>query len=959
VIPPRERLAAPFGRRIDRERRISFSFEGRPYSGFAGDTVASALWGAGVRVLSRSFKYKRPRGVFSLTGFDGGLLVQNGDEPNRPADRLALSPELPPIFGQNYIGSLDYDLGAWTGLCGRFLPVGFYYRAFFRPKGAWKFFEPIIRKVGGLGKILGARAHGHAPQTDKEYLFCDVAVIGAGPAGLAAAAAAARAGNDVLLIECEPEIGGSLRYCDGDQSGAHDIMAEVRSSPNIRILTGAMAQGLYADNWIAVETAARFYKVRAARVVAATGSFEQPLIFRNNDLPGVMLTTAARRLMWTYGVAPGRRAVVATANDEGVAAAIDLLDAGVEVAAVADSRATGRYGPLHESLARRGVMVSMETGVYEAVAEKRPFGWYFGAPLVAVRLAKLRATPEPGALFACDLLCISGGFTPAAALLCHAGARLAYDEKQQALVLGNLPPGLEAVGAVRGLRTLEAALADGAAAIEGTTRPPLETPGDAGRTIIAHPHGKEFVDFDEDLTIHDIHLALEGGFTHTELLKRFSATGMGPSQGKFSALATTRVACEYLGAQGSRFGTTTARPPMTGETFRLLAGKGFSPYRQTPMHARHLELGAQMMIAGAWYRPAYYGKPETRDQAIAREARAVRTSVGLIDVSTLGGIEVSGPDAAAFIDRIYATPHAKQAVGRTRYALLCEEGGSIVDDGVACRLAEHRFYLTATTSAVDQTYRKLLWLNVQWRMNVDILNVTSAFAAVNIAGPRSREVLAKLASGIDLSAEAFPYLAVRTGNVAGFPARLLRVGFVGELGYEIHVPMHHGLELWDALMQAGAQCEIVPFGVEAQRLLRLEKGHVIVGQDTDGLTHPYEAQLEWAIGKNKPEYVGVHAVRAQLAAGLQRKLVGFTLADASAPAPPECSLVIRDGKIVGRVTSAARSEARGATVGLAYVSLEESEPGQSFTIKLPSGKALVANVAALPFYDADNARQQR
>jgi sarcosine oxidase subunit alpha len=958
VTPLRERLAEPFGRSIDRERRIAFSFEGRTYTGFAGDTVASALWGAGVRVLSRSFKYKRQRGIFSLTGFDGGVLVQNGNEPNRPADRLALTPALPPISGQNYVGSLDYDLSAWTGLCGRFLPVGFYYRAFFRPKGAWKFFEPIIRKVGGLGKILGDREHAHAPQTDKQYLFCDVAVVGAGPAGLAAAAAAARSGSDVLLIESEPEIGGSLRYCDADQLGAQDIVTEVRSAKNIRILTGAMAQGLYADNWIAVETAARFYKVRAGRVIVATGSFEQPLIFHNNDLPGVMLTSAARRLMWTYGVAPGRRAVVATANDEGLAAAIDLLDAGVEVAAVADSRATGGYGSLHERLARRGVTVLMETGLYEAIPEKRPLGWYFGAPLGAVRLAKLGAVPEPGSVFFCDLLCISGGFTPAAALLCHAGARLAYDEKQQALVLGNLPPGLEAVGAVRGLRSLACALADGAAAIEGTPRPSLEVPSDAGLTIVAHPHGKEFVDFDEDLSIGDIHLALAGGFTHTELLKRYSATGMGPSQGKFSALATTRIACEYLGAEGSRFGTTTARPPVTGATFRLLAGKGFSPYRETPMHARHLELGAQMMVAGAWYRPAYYGQPQLRDESIAREAHAVRTNVGLIDVSTLGGIEVSGPDAAAFIDRIYATPHAKQAIGRTRYALLCEDGGSIVDDGVACRLAEHRFYLTATTSAVDQTYRKLLWLNVQWRMEVDILNVTSAFAGVNIAGPRSREVLAKLTSDIDLSAQAFPYLAVRTGKVAGFPARLLRVGFVGELGYEIHIPMHHGLALWDALMQAGAECAIVPFGVEAQRLLRLEKGHVIVGQDTDGLTHPYEAQLEWAIGKNKSEYVGMHAVRAQMAAGLQRKLVGFTLTDASAPPPPECCLVIRGGTIVGRVTSAAYSEVRGATVGLAYVSLDESEPGQSFTIKLPSGKTAMANVVSLPFYDADNARQQ-
>ncbi|HTV73116.1 MAG TPA: 2Fe-2S iron-sulfur cluster-binding protein, partial [Candidatus Acidoferrales bacterium] len=916
----RGRLGAPFGRSIDRARPITFRFEGEAYTGFAGDTVASALWANDVRVLSRSFKYKRPRGIFSLTGFDGGLLVQAGDEPNRPADRLALTPDLPPISAQNYFGSLAYDLSAWTGLCSRFLPVGFYYRAFFRPKGAWRFFEPIIRRSGGLGRVLGDRAQTHAPQTDKQYLFCDVAVVGAGPAGLAAAAAAAQRGEEVLLIEAAPEIGGSLRYCAADQVPVQDLLAEVQAAPNIRILTAALAQGLYADNWLAVEAAQRLYKVRAGRVIVATGGYEQPLIFRNNDLPGVMLASAARRLMWTYGVAPGRRAVVCTANDEGLGAALDLVEAGVEVATVADLRSAAHCGPLHDRLAGRNVPILMQTSVYEALREPRPTGWYFGSPLHAVRLAQFgSSSPAAGALIACDVLCVSGGFTPAAALLCHAGAKLRYDEQQQALVLRDLPRGVEAAGAVRGLRTLDAVLADGAAAARGTPRPEVPPADGALQTVIPHPRGKEFVDFDEDLTIKEIHQALDDGFTHTELLKRYSATGMGPSQGKFSALASTRVASEHLGIGGAAFGTTTTRPPVTGVPFRLLAGKGFSPYRLTPMHARHLELGAQMMVAGAWYRPAYYGTPAEREAAIQREALAVRTAVGLIDVSTLGGIELSGPDAAAFIDRVYATPHAKQPVGRTRYALLCEDGGAIVDDGVACRLGENRFYVTATTGAVDQTYRKLLWLNVQWRMDVDILNVTSAFAAVNIAGPRAREVLTKLTADVDLSAQAFPYLAMRVGTIEGIPARLLRVGFVGELGYEIHVPMSQGLALWDALMRAGAQAGIVPFGVEAQRLLRLEKGHVIVGQDTDGLTHPYEAQLDWAVSKTKHEYVGKPAVDAQFAMGLQRRLVGFVPTDATVSPPPECCLVVRDGAITGRVTSSARSEACGSTVGLAYV----------------------------------------
>ncbi|HEY0798686.1 MAG TPA: 2Fe-2S iron-sulfur cluster-binding protein, partial [Candidatus Baltobacteraceae bacterium] len=380
------RLPAPFGQSIDREREVSFSFEGRTYQGYAGDSVASALWANGVRVLSRSFKYKRPRGILSLTGLDGGALMQVGDEPNVPADRLLLAPDLPAITAQNYIGSFEHDRGALAGLFSRFLPVGFYYRAFFRPKGAWKFFERIIRQSGGLGRLRPDSSH--PPQTDKQYLFCDVAVVGSGPAGIAAAAAAARRGADVLLIESEPRIGGSLLLGRAEECPqAADLLAEVQASPNVRILTSSLVQGLYADNWLAVESPARLYKVRARHVVAATGSFEQPLIFHNNDLPGVMLASAARRLLWLYGVAPGKRAVVGTVNDEGLATAVDLLDAGVEVELVADLRNAGARGPLHEYLAGRGVRVLMQTAIYEAVSKRAGLSGIFGAPVSAVRVA--------------------------------------------------------------------------------------------------------------------------------------------------------------------------------------------------------------------------------------------------------------------------------------------------------------------------------------------------------------------------------------------------------------------------------------------------------------------------------------------------------------------------------------------------------------------------------------------
>jgi sarcosine oxidase, subunit alpha len=966
-----ERLPRPFGRAIDRSRSIEFTFEGRRYIGCAGDTVASALWAEGVRAVSRSFKYKRPRGLFSMTGFDGGALVQLGDEPNVPADRLVLAPGLPPIRGQNYTGSLARDWSAWTGLFGRFMPVGFYYRTFFRPRGAWRFFEPMIRRRAGLGRLTPD--HAHPPRTDKQYLFSDVCIIGAGPAGLAAANAAAEAGADVLLIEAEPEIGGWLRGSDGVRLEAGQrIRQAVLQSPGIRVLTSATAQGLYADNWLAVETAKRLYKVRAARVVLATGTFEQPMVFRNNDLPGVMLSSAAQRLQWLYGVRPGRRAVVCATNDDGLDAACHLLEAGVELAAVADLRRSDPASSARERLVQRGIKVLPETGPYEAFARHAPLGFYFGSALGAVRLGRFdgrAARPSSGAPIECDLLCVSGGFAPNAALACQAGARLAYDRASNRLAVGDVPPSIELAGSVRGVDGIEAALADGAAVGIKAAHTALGKPRLLPRqisavpsveslelAIIRHPAGKEFVDLDEDLTIVDIENAIADGFTHVELLKRYSTAGMGPSQGKFSSTATIRVTAERLGISPESLGTTTLRPPFTGSRFALLAGQRFAPYRLTPMHARHLELGAQMMPTALWYRPAYYGAPDKQQETIHREVKAVRTGVGMIDVSTLGGIEISGPDAASFIDRIYASPHLKQPVGRTRYVLLCDDGGAIVDDGVACRLGEDRFCVTATTGAVDQTCRKLLWLNAQWRMRLDILNVTSAFAAVNIAGPRAREVLSRVLCDIDLSATGFPYLNVRVGKLGGLPARIIRVGFVGELSYEVHVPTPCGLALWDMLMEAGRDLDIFPFGVEAQRVLRLEKGHVIVGQDTDGLTNPFEAGLDFAVAKNKPEFVGMAAIKAQVAHGVARRLVGFRI-DGDALPPPECCLVLRDGRIAGRVTSSVRSEACGGVIGLAYVSPKDAEPGSAITIKEPSGKLTMAQVASIPFYDPENARQ--
>ena len=963
------RLPAPAGLLVDRSRLLRFTFEDRRYEAFQGDSIASALCAHDRWVLSRSFKYHRPRGVLTMAGQDANTLVQLDGEPNVLADREPLRDGLR-VRGQNYGGSLEHDRRAWLGRVDRVLPVGFYYKAFYKPRGAWRRWERVIRDYGGLGEVSLETPHGYY---DKAYAFCDVVVVGGGPAGMRAALQAASQGSEVILIDENPVLGGALAYARFDGGGAEGealrrrLVAEIDAAPNVEVLTDAVANGLYADNWLAVLHGNRLIKLRAKSVVIASGAMEQPAVFRNNDLPGVMLGSAAQRLIRLYGVRPGRRAVILAANDAGYGVALDLLDAGAEVGAVIDPRAIAG-GPLADAVIAREVPVMTGRIVAEAVAGPG------NAHVTGVHVAAIEqhgAMADVVARIDCDLLCASTGYVPAAQLLSHAGAQVAYDHGLATFAVTAIPPGVHAAGSVIGRHRLDSVQADGvragwAAAVAagfntGTAPPPADPPETEGHNhrwpIFPHPRGKDFVDFDEDIEVHDLRDAAADGYAHLELMKRYSTLGMGPSQGRHSALPGVLLAAEATGREASALGRTTVRPPYTAVKFATLAGRGFEPVRHTPMHHRHVEAGATMMPAGLWLRPAHYGQEGDAAASIRAEALHVRRQVGLIDVSTLGGLEIRGPDAAEFLNRMYTFSYVKQQVGRSRYVLMTDKSGVIVDDGVACRLAEEHFYVTATTSGVQAVYQEMLWYNAQWRLAVDVTNVTAAWCGLNVAGPLSREVLAPL-TDVDLSADAFPYMGVREGAVAGAPARLLRVGFVGELGYEIHVPASHGEAVWDALMAAGARHDIRLFGVEAQRLLRLEKGHIIIGQDTDGLTHPYEADMAWAISRKKPYFIGARSIQIQNERGITRKLVGFTMpGGAGAPVPEECRLVVRDDAIVGRVTSAALSPSLETVVGLAYVAPDQAVADGAFTIKLDGGRLVPARVAALPFYDPDGARQ--
>ncbi|ENV48022.1 glycine cleavage system T protein [Acinetobacter brisouii CIP 110357] len=963
------RLPLPYGLLINRQQPVEFEFDHSRFQGFSGDSIASALVANQRWIMSRSFKYHRPRAPLTMAGQDANTLVQLPEEANVLADTTAIKPNMQ-VTGQNFSGSLLKDSDAFLGKFSKFMPVGFYYRSFYKPKGVWKIWEPIIRKKAGLG-ILDLNFQ--PEYYDKAYLFTDVAIIGAGPAGLQAALTAAELGAKVLLVEQEKILGGSLNYARLDAAGRQAaelkqrLVSAVEQHAQITVLTEATCNAWFTDHYLPIIQGKRMYKVRAAQCIVASGSFDQPVIFRNNDLPGVILSSAAQRLMKLYAVKPAQTAVVLTGHDDGYLTALDLAEAGVTVKAVVDMRPIASDTTLLSAVKAKGIACHLSSTVYEALHNSGM------QHLTGVDIRRIVAEGQVDAnaqKIDCDILCMSAGYMPVYQLLCQAGGKLSYNDQQAAFNISGLPKGLSITGSVNGIHQIEHVLQDAShiakvavAALRGEDASQIAAPNFKESSmnfpwpIFEHPKGKEFVDFDEDLQIRDIVNATKSGYRDVQLVKRFSTVGMGPSQGRHSALPTARLVAKSTQRSISETGVTTARPPFTAEKLAHIAGRGFDPFRQTPMHARHLAAGAKMIPAGNWQRPAFYGNPEQRLQHIAREVLNVHQNVGIIDVSTLGGLDVRGPDSAEFLNRLYTFGFAKLPVGKTRYAVMANEHGVVIDDGVAARLSDNHFYVTATTSGVDRIYQQMLKWNAQWRLSVDIANVTTALAALNIAGPNSRQVMQKVCQDVDLSNAAFPYLGVRTGTIHGIPVRILRVGFVGELGYEIHFPARYGEYMWDTLMQAGQAFNMQPFGVESQRLLRLEKGHIIISQDTDGMTHPQEVDLGWAVARKKPWFVGKRSIAILEAQPLKRKLVAFEL-DKHQTQPLEGHIVLNGGKITGNITSCEYSPTLDKIIGLAYVGIEQSEIGQNFPIRVEHGAMVHAKVVKTPFYDPDNQRQE-
>ena len=923
------RLAPQPGEVIDRTKKVNFTWNGTQMSGFAGDTIVSALMANGEHLMSRSFKYHRPRGVLTATFFDPNCSFQVGNEPNvRGAHRLVKEGDV--VQAQNVWPSLKTDVRSVNQALGRFLGPGFYYKTFIKPQPLWPAYQKVLSTFapGGKPPAIGTPHE----VFDKRYAHPDVLVVGAGPAGMAAAIGAARAGASVMLVEEEYEIGGHLRFGGADEL-AHlaALRAEVASLENIEVLTDSVVSGRYDDNWVGVVQRSgvwskeRMIKARVGTMVVAAGLIERPYVFEGNDIPGVMLSTAALRLTGLHAVKPGTTAVVLTANPTGDAAIERLTNAGVTIARVVD----GRKGETIRRALGRGHVTGVELG--------------------------------NGSKVAADLLITAVGWTAPTSLLNMAGDRPVWDTSAARFSpADDLPSNVMATGGIVGDGTTEQLIEHGRAvgaeaARRATGAAPVEIP-DLGRD--PHPSMFQsstvgFVDYSEDVKSKDIVSAAREGYDSSELAKRFTTSAMGPAQGKYEMVNTMAVLADATGRDFQSTGTTVWRPPYAPISLGALAGRSFEPVRVSPMQGWHEAHGAEPLIAGQWIRPEHYGDAQA-------EALNVRTNVGIIDVTPLGKFDIQGPDTVKLLNLVYTNQWDNLQIGSVRYGVMCAEDGVVLDDGVTARLGEDRYLMTVTSSGAATVWEWMeMWLQTvhpDWQ--IMITPVTTGMASINIAGPNSRELLSRLTE-IDLDPEVFPYMKVREGSVAGVENCVVwRIGFTGELSYEIHVPASYALHVWEALLENGKDLGVAPFGIEAQRILRLEKGHFIVSQDTDGLTQAHSVGLGPLIKQNKEDFAGKQELAWQEAKdGDYAHLVAIETVDPSL-VPPEASQIVRgNNEIVGRVTSSRMSPTLRRSVALAQVPKNLSTPGSRLTIVLPNGSRAVAVVREdLAFVDPEGVR---
>ena len=995
-------MRLPEGGRINRGKPVQFTFDGTSYQGFEGDTLASALLANSVYLVGRSFKYHRPRGILSAGAEEPNALIRLGKgariEPNLRATQIELYDGLT-SESQNRWPSLNLDVGAINSLFHRFFPAGFYYKTFMWPASFWKsVYEPVIRNAAGLGKA--ADDHNDPDRYEKTHQHCDVLIAGGGAAGLMAALSAGASGARVILADEQNEFGGWLlsegdTTLDGEASPAWiaATLARLEAMENVTLLPRTTVFAYMDHNYITLmervgdhmaECPAhlprqRLWKIRAREVVLAQGCHERPVVFGGNDLPGVMLSGAVRSYINRYGVAPGRRAVVITNNDDAYRTVFAMIEAGIHVAAIVDMRPAAA-GPLVAEAMRMGLSVHSSHAVLAAEGTR-----HLGYAKIARYNPKTGDVTGDPFYIDCDLIAMSAGFTPLVNLHSQARGKLEWDEEFCCFKPSTYHEAAQSAGAGNGAFDLATAMAEGAkAGAEAASRigfeaspaqaPAIDAPVADFRPLnfwgvpsdAAPGSGpKAFIDYQNDVTASDIKLAVREGYQSVEHVKRYTTNGMATDQGKTSNINALGIISGELGATIPEVGTTTFRLPYTPTSLGAIAGRDikglFDPVRLTRMDPWHREAGAKFEHVGQWMRAWYYPQDgETMEEAVNREVRRARTHAGILDASTLGKIDIRGRDAAEFLNRVYTNAWLKLPVGRCRYGLMLKDDGMVMDDGVTTRLGENHFHMTTTTGGAAGVMAWLEeWKQTEWpELEVYLTSVTEQWSVATVSGPNARIILEKLGCSISLRDDSFPFMSCKEARLAGLPVRIFRISFTGELSFEINIPSRLGMALWKNLMQVGSEYGLTPYGTEAMHVLRAEKGFIIVGQETDGSVTPHDLGMDWIVSSKKPDFIGKRALeRASMALKDRKQLVGLVTENPMDVIPEGAHAVLDPNQpmpmeMLGQVTSSYFSPNLNQSIAMAMLKGGHAMKGETVWFPMIDGsEPIKATITDTVFYD--------